>query len=453
MSFTVPQPATVVQVRRAGPAAHLRLYRNALESIFSFFDLRELHTITSVCREWSAAACSMKSIDSTVEKLPGYGVSRLEASRLARRHIAVLCKHGSSYSVYLSLNLLQRLVNMLSHLREVQCKLAMDQQPLQLLVAPHLQQLSMDLIFESASMDILQCIRMLPQLTVLRLRIDGLEALNFSHLQTLPMLREFHLSGNHLSNQLVREWRLNQLDQLLLSPQLETVDVQSSNGKHWLPLLLERPQHCLRWQHVGNVQLRSDSLLPILSGLVTLRFLTNIDLTLSNCTIEDFNFLSGYSDRLRSLKLSIHGDAVTRAVTSNALVVSFTGGPHYAHLSKLLLQGLTYSSETLSRLLVFLPELSDLTLVQFTEVQSLAFLATPALQKNLKKLCLYHLSDRGGHDFLRLPADDIQHVHTLHALEEASFINIFRPLSEVQAATLLPHSAHMPRLKKCDCVY
>ena len=38
------------------------LYRHALESIFKFCSLRELHSIISVSRSWLSAVCSMRSV-------------------------------------------------------------------------------------------------------------------------------------------------------------------------------------------------------------------------------------------------------------------------------------------------------------------------------------------------------------------------------------------------------
>jgi hypothetical protein len=72
----------------SAPPAYLRLYRHALESIFAFCTLSELHRLSTVCRAWNIAVHSTPCIRASIAELPliddvAGSVALLEASSLA----------------------------------------------------------------------------------------------------------------------------------------------------------------------------------------------------------------------------------------------------------------------------------------------------------------------------------------------------------------------------------
>ena len=64
--------------------AYLRLYKHALESIFSHLNLSELARISATCRGWSAAVDSMRPIGASVGGMTSLGVQSMCTSRLVR---------------------------------------------------------------------------------------------------------------------------------------------------------------------------------------------------------------------------------------------------------------------------------------------------------------------------------------------------------------------------------
>jgi hypothetical protein len=175
------------------PAYYLRLYRHALESIFAFATLGDLHSLCSVCRHWLQAVSTMRSIDATapLRYEPEY-MALLCASRLIL-HIAVA--GSATYPEYLSLtgDKLSLLLRSAPRLRELHWQL----DPYDLSDLPQLSgQLKMlQMKVSRSEPEVIAQLVPLQQLESLTLKLDGtqLADINFASLQRMRSLQQFSL--------------------------------------------------------------------------------------------------------------------------------------------------------------------------------------------------------------------------------------------------------------------
>ena len=66
------------------------LHRHALESIFQFFRIGELHTLMRVSHEWLSAVCSMRGVGARLDRwCDGFELNVIFSSRLSR-HVGLL---------------------------------------------------------------------------------------------------------------------------------------------------------------------------------------------------------------------------------------------------------------------------------------------------------------------------------------------------------------------------
>jgi hypothetical protein len=363
------------------PPAHLRLYRHALESMFSFCSLPELHHISSVCRQWSAAVLSMKPISGWIKTVMSAGeaatVRCLEDSRLARRHVNAVGEH-LSHEIPLSGVLVTRLLQALPRIQILSWVLpALGQvgDSLPMLFSPSLTELHVTI--RLCIPDTLRYFRQLNQLKLLSVTIEDecMSTISFAPLQQLPSLRHF---GLHLYDDMYADRELSevQMAEVMLLTQLEILNLPF-DGK-WLPQLLLKPDHHLAWTDVCWISLENDHQL---TGLVTLTGLGTLELCTKHYVIADFDFLSAFRS-LTSLSLHLwRYDG--QQPTSMALLA---GARHCARLTSLLLDDITWSASDLQRFLSFCPLMSSLILDDCAQIRSLSWLASPALQQRLKSL-------------------------------------------------------------------
>jgi hypothetical protein len=101
-----------------------RLYRHALESIFSFCSLSDLAPLLGVSKNWSTALNSMRPLDAEIDaNLPDASFELLYTSESPLiRHVSCLTWHASSLTVQRLADLSARLTN----LRSLECSFAAD---------------------------------------------------------------------------------------------------------------------------------------------------------------------------------------------------------------------------------------------------------------------------------------------------------------------------------------
>jgi len=76
------------------PPPYLRLYKHALESIFSHLNLPELARISATCRDWSAAVNSMRPIGASAGRRGRLDIDSMRASRLRRHVLEIYVANG-----------------------------------------------------------------------------------------------------------------------------------------------------------------------------------------------------------------------------------------------------------------------------------------------------------------------------------------------------------------------
>ena len=104
------------------PDAVVTLHRHALESIFSFLDLRESAAALRVSRDWTAAVGSMRRLELRME-CPNFPLGVVAESALIRHVCALRCDFEE---VQLDAADLRVLATRMSHLRGLRCYLQLS---------------------------------------------------------------------------------------------------------------------------------------------------------------------------------------------------------------------------------------------------------------------------------------------------------------------------------------
>ncbi len=146
---------------------------------------------------------------------------------------------------------------------------------------------------------------------------------------------------------------------------------------------------------------------------------------------------------LRTLQLSLE---FTRPEAVWSLL-QVTAAGALAQLTELRLEECRYSSKELEALLSHLPQLAQLVLSVTSNVESLAFLAVPALSTSLRRLTVRGLLTDALWD---LPTSEVEHLHSLHQLEELRLLRIVDLTSAERAAYEERPCALLPNLRVFD---
>jgi hypothetical protein len=212
---------------------HLRLYRHALESIFGFCSLFELHVLSSVCREWSAAVLSMRPIDGTIG---GYVsdfhaapfLARLEASRLVRRHGRNVSDYCQARFIEMNGLLLSILSLALPRIRRMHCTIIESPSvTMPMLIAPSLRVLEFCIL--SFISDVFRYVVQLTAMEEITLQIleASFSTVDFTHLNSLRFLRQLRLGLPNFPCSSFSKTVLSsaQMEQLMHLPLLEMLEV------------------------------------------------------------------------------------------------------------------------------------------------------------------------------------------------------------------------------------
>ena len=311
----------------------MRLYRDALESVFGFLSLADLSRVLAVSRAWSAAVRSMKPIDAEVTS---EGVS---AWMIAASPLAVHVRHFGSTDYYWknSSGDLLFLSRPPFSLISLACALDLSP-PARMFLGHSLQSLTLQLRDEANTAAVINeafvTISRLPLLEKLDLWLSSFfPEVSFAPFAVAPRLRIFRCKALF-----VRQPTHPQLDHLRMIPHLRSVDLALSRESL---LFLLRAPHSLEWQEINRVDDIDSDVAAALSTLPTLTTLA----TLACCSVA---FLPALT-RLRSLVLDLDPDVLLAADI-------VAGLPCCSQLTDLALSAADVTSAHLSEALPHLPQ-------------------------------------------------------------------------------------------------
>lgn len=411
------------QPLQSSACAVTRLYRHALESIFAFMSLADLSRVLSVSRFWSSAVRSMTSIGAAVDR-PAIRPSVIAASGLASQ----VAEFGS-FSVRLVLNSHDLLaLSRLPSLTALSCTVPLPQPPL--VFSHKLHRLSLEF---KGSWKALRSIHAaflaigeLPALESLCIRLPSyLYALTFAPLAAAPSLRGLRIDQDDRDAQPTAA----QIDQLRSFAHLESITIPELSNASWDSLL--RTPHQLQWQHVGqltDVDEIGSAALSCLPGLTSL--------IANKCrTVAFLHTLP----RLRTLDLG-----VSSAFPADTIVAGLSCCSELVSLSLRA----RVTSTHMHTILSVLPLLTDVTLHDCPELESLSFFETVdwTCRPGLQCLCIDYECRRG-----RVPVDSVSSLFCLRGLTYLTLVNAFvSPLPDETVHALRPPSELFPSLKELD---
>jgi hypothetical protein len=363
---TANQQVTKDSGMEEGPSSANMLYKHALESIFKFLCLHELHRVMLVNRSWLAGVLSMASLELDHYKcMTRSDVLLLCNSRLARHHSAISV--GMSANESLNLECFSRLLESTPYLKKLGCALHMSSGQYEYTFSQRL--LTMNLlclytpsgaltptsIAEVATNNALlvaigSCSR-LRSLTLFFWYMPRDSAISFVPITRMLSLRELRLlSEQDYSNEQIAQLRsMSQLEVLFFNSSLET-----------LARLLQQP-HSLRVQRLETYIQKDDSFVALLPGLPSM---TTLKETMK---CQNFEFLGGLPN-LTSINWDfLHPPPSTALVAGLKLLRSVT------HVK---LDGAGLNCAQLTEAVSHMPLLQQLCLGKFDELESLAFLSS-----------------------------------------------------------------------------
>lgn len=441
LSFSLPclQIPSCLPVM-SSPASSL--YSHALQSIFQFCRLSDLHSICAVSRGWSAAVLRTPSIMATV---PTNRVNRIGAefalTRLAR-HVGSLSAPLHDLGLSVSAEECAVLATNMPQLREITLAIEasnpMEDAP-QLVFPGGLQRVNIT-ILSSFLLD-------------QQFAIDGLAQ--------LPRLESLSFSSNHFDTQLrfdplvalshtLRNLKLStcgekltplQMQDVRAMPWMESMVLDTFNASGVLLSVLSDAaatspfQPALQWKRIQSpiTALQLDPQLA--AALVLLPSVQSLWLRWWSPEVG-LDFLAALP-HLRELHLAFptasgshNGDAVV-----NHAVASLKG---CVHLTSLRLNFALMDPEQLASIVVELPRLQALWLYGMPRINSISFLLQPMLQSNLTELSLVECNNIQLDEGLRC-------LFELRGLTSLRLDNSFEP--RMSASDRLMLRERMPQLK------
>ena len=415
--------AAAAEADRPPPAA--RLYRHALESIFSFLTHRELAVALQVSRSWLAAAESMASLQLRM----GHPLVplRVVARSAVGRHVTHI--GSASARMPLTADALFIVAHHMAHLRELNCEVNVTPSEGPLAFPPGLQTLRLQVTGDSAAT--IRTISRLPLLESLTLFLPYIDdQLSFTQLASLPQLRD--LSVCLTDDNDVTEFSDAQVAELRTMPLLRRLDVKPMPNS-LLRRLLAQP-HELQWQDIELPSRLDDdaaALLPQLPSLTKLNAGCHV-----NATCSRFDFVRRLPN-LTDVRITIIDPIASDAGRMESLVA---GLQCCSRIEELTLFSKDVTSAHLAELLPRLPRLRTFSL-GLADITTLSFLAQQPMAGQLSCLVLA--------DCTRLPLTELRHVHALRALKSLSLIESFDAPMDTHCRSLYtPPSLLMPQLDK-----
>lgn len=405
-----------------------RLYRHALESIFQFASLKDLHSILSVNREWSCPVDSMQSIRVMSAVASIDQLSRIAQSRLSRHVIEVWGEGTSSLEGLLILS--ERMpwietyrflwdpdrgacaeeAQILSRLRGLKS--------LSLQLQSGTEELTAQLMDQSLAMTIhfLEAAGRMPQLQSLTLDVTAHDdRISLTPLIALaPSLRKFEFCS--CSELLSAHPSPEQVAALRAMTWLEQFDHNFTDRNGTLRLILQAPTPPLRWTTLA-MDSGANDLAPLLQSLPNL---TALDIELNCSDVQLIHALP----RLSALTLRVLYYQPSAADLS--LILSTL--QRCPQLTRLTLDSLPVTSAQLDELLPVLSHLSELKLFHLGDLTSLSSLSTEALASSLTHLVIGSCS--------RVPSSEIMHLLGLRSLRSLIVRGFEDTLTEEQWAQL-----------------
>jgi hypothetical protein len=414
-----------VSISSPAPAAYTRLYAHALESIFVFCTLSELHALSMMCVNWHRAVGSMRRIELQAKSHP------LRHSRL-NRHIVAL----GSYASRLDLNdaAVRIMPECLPNLRQLSCRLSTRSLPsLPLPPLIRLELMVRQLFATPPERPVHQiCVNALLTSCV---TLEELEIsfpmydrnFSFSVLQQLARLRDLALSWSHPPQHLT----FAQVMQLRSLSNLTRFRFGQKMPSGVLCALMVAPV-AQRWTDIGplsDLSITESQFIAAIPELVTLNA--------EQVRCVSFDFLEQLP-ALRTLQLRFnheHGAVAVKALTSSAAMCS--------HLTSLRLEDANITSIQLHVMLQQIPALSRLDLLNLPAVNSLQCLVIPTLAVSLRVLFLM------SHHAAPLHPSDLLLLHGFQ-LRELILRSRFVPeLQDADRMRFIVPSPSLPLLHKC----
>lgn len=400
-----------------------RLYRHALESIFVFLSLKELNSVLSVSRSWSAAVASMRAVDA-VAHCSGF---TQRFSRLAR-HVVTLgsesCPVNFNSAVSLYMTRLQSL-----YYRPKYPEL------LPMTFPPSLSLLHVAMRYKTTTFKINKMIIEASRVAglqsfVLRVEEQGHSfSLDLSPLVLLRHLRTLRLVPCPIHPRLQHlfdswEFKLEQLDQMRALSQLTSLECFLAASE--LKQLLRAP-HRLQLQHIQTLGALDEEASDLLSNL--LPSLTHVSMHASTSVV-----LLQHVPDVRILTLDYLGND------------SFDSVPikKHMHLTHLNITQNSITAANLAALLARIPAITKLVLSR-TSLESLAFFSESAsLQRSLTSFTIEN-------KHFQLPPEELRHVFALQQLTHLR-IQLRKPIDPLLVHELQAPSNRLPKLI-CSEVY
>lgn len=368
------------------------LHRHALESILGFFWLSELAELTSVSREFAAAAASMKALEATVASSP-QSIAAMCHSKLAR-HVEEA--GDPSLPCPLDMTKLALLAQRMINLQLLRCSLrggggdgGQVQFPARLR--------ELHLRIQSASVSevdsCLAALARLPHLFHLTLSTAHSAAMSVDLLRPAPSLRE--LCIRDLTDP-------KQIDKLISFDALTWLDLGAVTLLTRLRDLSPRPR--VSWTELGRYLTLTDELAELLPLVPSLTYLV------CGCPCK-IDFLPALP-ALEVLDLRLFG-----CKSSNDELVSAIQSCQ--RLRALRLHGSTVSREQLSTVLASLQQLTRFELSTMYTLDSFDMFRAPATQDKLAVLSMQNCPVPGS------AATVMQQLHGLRALKQLTVERCF----------------------------
>jgi len=422
--------ATMKILPRSSSPAN-RLYKHALESIFSLLSLVDLNSVLAVSRSWSAAVNSMRGIGARIERLSA--LNKVCASRLAR-HIGTLGSRENPIVLAQEEEIRIMCTNMIG-LRSLYCELrewypGMFCLP-RFMFPSSLTQLTVKPWPGMEPRDVARMMAAVGRLTMLTSFETDLDAIAVDQEFSFAPLR--HCTQlTALSFYLNTDLSLQQADELRAISNLTELDLLLKEDEL---LCLLRAPHQLQWTALktyGHLNSGSIALLaaqPTLTALevfseYTVTFLQSL-VNLRCLDLNDFALEEEFPSPPAEQLIEGHGP----------------GWCQQQQLTQLNIDTSRLTSAHLSALLSLLPAVSLLSLCNMEEMESLSFLASGSLPRTITSLTLEHCR----HPLLH--AEELHHLFCLRQLTSLSVSECFSErLDSFTLAEFKLPSARLPKL-------
>jgi len=397
------------------------LHDHALQSIFLFFGLNELATVSCVSKAWRSVVCD--KMPSAGLRLHLWGRTFPAAAGPLARHVGVLdCSQHSPTAVQL-LSLTQPnwcSLRVLVVWLNGEAAQAVTFPPTLHALVLHFRE---DVTQEQGAR-VVEAASQLPELETLELG-KGHRVRSVVCLQRVASLRTLRMCQIDTDATAF-------LDELRLLTQLHTLTIPLAPAPCIEHLL--RPPHQLQLRDFGYLRL-DDTVSATLLSLPTIQKLAAANLSCSN-----FVFVSQLP-QLRDLSF----DLLELSAASRAALLASASAGHFARITNLTLQCCLLQADDLSSLfLAGMPQLSKICLFSWLKLNSLGFLATPQLQASLTELALINCR--------ALPPSELEHVYGLKQLCTLTLTGSFNaPLPKAVWQELEPaHCMHLPLLRRFE---